>query len=220
VNERLQYILADYIAPWIVRGLAKTLRLRRVDFANLEKARDENGHVLYGCLHGRMFMPVLFYYGEGATTLVSQSRDGELVARLVHKLGHHTVRGSSHRGGREGLRSMIEAGKRGDIAMMVDGPRGPHEDPKMGTIALARLSGMAIIPTVGSASASWQFGSWDKFQLPKPFTRCFLMYGEPLHVPKSAKGEEAMEEYRLELKRRLIALRERSDRIASGEEAA
>ncbi len=211
-------MFADYVAPWLIRGLGSSLRIHQIDAHNIEAARDERGHLLFACLHGRMFLPVWHHRKEHATTLVSQSRDGEIVARLVHRIGHNTVRGSSTRGGREGLRAMVEAGKSNSIAMMVDGPRGPREDPKMGTIALARLTGMSILPTVGSASASWEFGSWDAFQLPKPYSRGFILYGEPLVVAKSTKGEEAMEQVRLELKRRLIELRKRADRIASGEE--
>ncbi len=218
MNERLQYILADYVAPSLVRGLASTLRMQIVDGHNLEAAKDAKGHYLIACLHGRMFLPVWQHRRDGVTTLVSRSRDGELVARLVHKLGHNTVRGSSHRGAREGLREMVEAGKHSILGMMVDGPRGPREDPKMGTIAIARMTGLTILPMTASAVPNWTFGSWDKFQLPKPFAKAYVLYGEPLKVPKTAKGAEAMEELRLELRRRLVALRERADRIASGGE--
>ncbi len=220
MNERTQYFLAEHVAPWLVRGLAGTIRIQLVGEEHLERARGENGRVLMACLHGRMFIPVWVHGSEGVTTLVSQSRDGEVVARLVHKLGHKTVRGSSHRGAFEGLREMIKVGKESTIAMMVDGPRGPREEPKMGTIALARLTGLPIVPLLGSAKSHWEFGSWDRFQLPKPFSRGIVGYGEGLIVPRSAKGEEAMEEYRVELQHRLLALKDRIDRVASGEEIA
>jgi len=220
VNERTQYFLADHVAPWLVRGLAGTLRIQHFGEEHLERAREKNGRVLLACLHGRMFIPVWVHGPEGVTTLVSQSRDGEIVARLVHKLGHNTVRGSSHRGAFEGLRAMISVGKESTLAMMVDGPRGPREEPKVGTIALARLTGLPIVPLLGAAKHNWEFGSWDRFQLPKPFSLGIVGYGEALSVPKSAKGDEAMEEYRVELKRRLLALKDRIDLVANGEETA
>lgn len=220
MNERTQYFLADHVAPLLVRGLASTLRIQPFGKDQYERAMAEKGRILFACLHGRMFVPVWVHGPDGVTTLVSQSRDGELVARLVHRLGHNTVRGSSHRGAFEGMREMIEVAKHGTIAMMVDGPRGPSGDPKMGTIALARLTGLPIVPLLGAAKNHWEFGSWDRFQLPKPFSRAVVGYGEPLTVPKTARGDEAMEEYRVELKQRLATLRDQIDRFISGEGTA
>lgn len=211
-------IAASYVAPALVGALARTLRIGTVGEDHLRAGMDEHGRYIFGCLHGRMFLPVWKHRHDRITTLVSQSRDGELVARLVEALGHRTVRGSSHRGGMAGLRKMVEAGRDGPLGMMVDGPRGPREDPKPGTIALARMTGLAIVPLAGVAVRAWEFNSWDRFQLPRPLSRAWVLYGEPLRVPRSAKGEDALEEYRLELQRRLIALRELGDRVARGEE--
>lgn len=86
----------------------------------------------------------------------------------------------------------------------------------MGVIAASRATGRPILPISGSPSACWQFSSWDRFTLPKPFSRVIIGYAEPLTVPKEARGEAELEEYRLELKRRLVAIHEETDALAGG----
>lgn len=128
-----------------------------------------------------MFIPVWIHRKDGITALVSESRDGEAVTQLVKAIGYDTIRGSSTRGGRAALKAMIDRGRNGsDLAIMVDGPRGPIYEPKAGTLAIARSAGATIVPTLGTASAYWQLASWDRFQVPKPFSRCVIGYGEPL----------------------------------------
>ncbi|MBS1260930.1 MAG: hypothetical protein MAG453_00246 [Calditrichaeota bacterium] len=217
MREMVENALASYLAPQLVGALARTVRVRRLDTHNLEAGLRHRGRIMFALFHGRMFLPVWLHRRQGYVTLVSQSRDGELVARVVHAIGHHTLRGSSHRGGSAGLRAMVEAGKTRPLAMMVDGPRGPRHEPKPGTIAIARLTGLPIVPIAGATFPNWELGSWDRFQLPKPFSRGVVAYGAPLIVPKDAKGEEALEQYRLELKRSLLALVERADRAVRRE---
>lgn len=216
-KDRLLYGAAQYLGPVLVGMVAMTLRVKVVGREHYERVRND-GNFIIACLHGRMFLPVWAQRRKGVTALVSQSRDGEAVTRLVMGLGYDTVRGSSHRGALAAVRGLVTALKRGPIAILVDGPRGPREEPKIGTVAVARTSGRPILPMVGAAWPNREFGSWDRFQLPRPFSRGVLLYGEPMLVPKSA-GSDDLESYRVELRERLIALRERADRIARGEEA-
>jgi lysophospholipid acyltransferase (LPLAT)-like uncharacterized protein len=218
-GDRFLFWAARYVAPLIVRALAVTLRVVRHDEHHWHAVRERRRGWVWACLHGRMFVPVWVHRGEDITTLVSRSRDGELVARLVEGLGHATERGSSHRGGAEGLRRMIAALRRGPVAMMVDGPRGPREVPKIGTVALARAGGVPVLPITASAERAWTFSSWDRFQLPRPFSRVHLLYGEPMVVERSAKGE-ALEQARASLQARLVALRVRADELAGREPGA
>lgn len=116
--------------------------------------------------------------------MISQHRDGELVARLVEKLGFDTVRGSSTRGGSAAAMQMIDRIRAGQIgAMICDGPRGPIYKMKPGAAYIAIQAGAATIPAIFAARSAWTFRSWDKFTVPKPFTRVFLLYGEPIPHP-------------------------------------
>ena len=211
LKYRILYFLAQYLGPVLVGMIARTMRVRVVG-AEHRRAAEDQGHFIIAALHGRMFLPVWGYRHSGITALVSQSRDGETVTRLVMGLGYGTVRGSSHRGALSAVRGLLNTLKQGPIAILVDGPKGPREEPKIGTIAVARASGRPILPMVGASHPAIEFHSWDRFQLPKPFSRGILIFGEPYIIPRDVKSEE-LEEWRLDLKRRLVGLREEADRL-------
>jgi len=131
--------------------------------------------------------------------LVSRSRDGEYIARIAAALGYRPVRGSSSRGR--------------PVTITPDGPRGPRYDIKPGLLALARNSGCDIIPAAMGLSAYWELPSWDRFRIPKPFSRGVHCWGEPLRVPPDA-DEAALGRLAQELRRRMIALEAHADRKA------
>jgi len=176
-----------------VRMLAGTLRVRREEaaVAPLWAARAP---LIYAMWHGRLLLLPCLYGGRGAHTLTSRSRDGELVSRWIRRLGLVPVRGSSSRGGGEALRALTRALRNGrEVVVVPDGPRGPREVLKPGVIALARLSGAPIVPVAVGASREWRLRSWDEFRIPRPFARCVVRFGEPIHVARTAgpAGEEA-----------------------------
>ncbi len=206
MNDSLLYFAAEYIGPQVVGLIARTVRYRTIGDEHLQRAKAK-GPFIFATFHGKMFTPVWYLRGQEYYTLVSQSKDGELVARLVKGIGHHTVRGSSTRGavgGLKGLVTLIKSGK--SVAFMADGPKGPREDPKIGPVALARLTGAPIVPIIGATNRFWQFRkSWDQFELPKPFSKAVIGYSESLYVPANAKGDD-LENLRLELKTRMLKL--------------
>jgi hypothetical protein len=131
-----------------------------------------------------MIVPVWFARRLKIVAMISQHRDGELVARLVQKLGYETVRGSSTRGGTGAALQMIERLKAGQVgAMICDGPKGPIYKMKPGTPYMAIEAGAVVIPATFAATSCWTFRSWDRFTVPKPFSRVFLLWGEPIPVP-------------------------------------
>lgn len=136
--------------------------------------------------HGRMMVPVWHSRGRKIAAMVSQHRDGELVSRMVHRLGYETVRGSSTRGGTEAALELLERIRGGQPAAMIcDGPRGPIYKMKPGTPFLAIQAGAVVIPTSFAASSRWILSSWDRFQIPKPFSRVYVLYGDPISPPDS-----------------------------------
>ena len=143
--------------------------------------------------------------------MVSQHDDGEMIAQTVEKLGFTTVRGSSTRGGRQALMDIVRELKKGKIAtMMPDGPHGPRHVFKPGAIYIAQLARVPILPMTFSSNRFFQFRSWDKFMLIKPFSRSVIMYGEPYHVPARLEPSQ-LETVRAELEIKLIELEGAAD---------
>lgn len=138
--------------------------------------------------------------------LISQHRDGRLIAAVVQRLGIQSVAGSSTRGGTEALRGLLRCLRQGHhVAVTPDGPKGPRHSCKSGVVALAKLSGFPILPMSVHFDRKWTFGSWDKMELPKPFSRAYVQYGELMSVHREATEEE-VEEARKKLEHTLIAM--------------
>lgn len=171
---------------------------------------------IYAVWHGRILLLPLLYGWRRARVLASRSRDGELLARFVARFGLETVRGSSTRGGAEALRLLSRSLKAGrDVVVVPDGPTGPPETVKPGIVALAKVSGAPIVPLAAGASAEWRLASWDEFRIPKPFARCVVRFGDPIHVAPALDraGEEAA---RKEVEAALRAVAWHADQEAHG----
>ncbi|MBM3517955.1 MAG: DUF374 domain-containing protein [Alphaproteobacteria bacterium] len=160
--------------------------------------------------HGRLLMmPYAWRRARSVKLLISQHRDGELLAQAVRGFRFGTIRGSSRRGGLRAVRAMLKSLAAGEhIAITPDGPRGPAMRASEGVVNLARLSGAAILPAAYGARAGWTLASWDRFLLPLPLGGGVILWGEPVRVPRDGDPEAA----RAELEARLNALTAEADR--------
>ena len=123
--------------------------------------------------------------------MVSEHQDGELIARIIHKLGNKTARGSSTRGGRKAFVEMVQSLRNGGTgAMLPDGPTGPRHVFKPGTILLAQRAQIPMLHITFGSYPAWILRSWDRFTIPKPFSKSVLFIGEPIWVEKGLKGAE------------------------------
>jgi lysophospholipid acyltransferase (LPLAT)-like uncharacterized protein len=133
-----------------------------------------------------LYFPHL-YYRQRFTILVSHSKDGEFVSRVLQCFGAHVTRGSSSRGGAQALREIVRKVRGGyHAALTPDGPRGPRYHVQPGIVAVAQKTGAAIVPVTYSARWKKVFRSWDAFLIPLPFSRIVVIYGQPIYVPASA----------------------------------
>lgn len=160
---------------------------------------------IYAFWHGWLLGLIYTHRKRGIRVLVSTHRDGELVARVITRLGFGAVRGSTTRGGGRALFTLAALRDEAPLGVAPDGPRGPARRVHAGVIYLAQRSGLPIVPLTSAANPCWRASSWDRFAVPLPFARCAVGYGEPLWVPSQAKGAE-IEELRGELEARLNTL--------------
>ncbi len=201
--------LAPALAPPLgaaaLRLLTATCRIRFVEGRAGERWRAGTPFI-FATWHSRVLLLPALYRGRRLRVLISRSRDGEMIARLCARFGLDVARGSSSRGGAEALRALTRALAEGTSVMVVpDGPRGPREVVKPGLVALAALSGAAIVPVALGASSEWRLRSWDGFRVPRPFARCVVRFGEPITVPRGA-DPDAREAARKEIDAALHAV--------------
>jgi len=144
------------------------------------------------CFWHQCVLPCTFYFRRtGATIIVSQSFDGELITRILELFGFGTTRGSSSRGAREGLLGLKEVIENGKPAIFTaDGPRGPIHRTKMGPIKLAHLTGARIGAFHLQPERAWTMRSWDHFLVPKPFTRIAVSWARWTQVPTDLAPED------------------------------
>jgi lysophospholipid acyltransferase (LPLAT)-like uncharacterized protein len=200
--------LAPALAACLLKTIGATLRVHvvRGEIEPALYARRPN--VIYAFWHGHLLYLMYRYRGSGVYILVSQSRDGEVLSRILRRFGLPAIRGSSSRGGRRSLLELVRRVRAGaSAAIAPDGPRGPRHQAQSGIITLARLTEIPIIPV--SVGARWkiEFQSWDRLLLPLPGSRVVVAYGEPVVVPSDADAE-LLEQKRQELEGKLLKLTE------------
>ena len=187
--------LVEFVGKVYMMLLGYTARVKVVNKEKVLPFWREGKNVIYALWHSRVVFPVA--YGRyrlkksNLSMIVSQSRDGEYIARILETLGFLPVRGSSSGGGARAFSRLLSLGEKGyDLAVTPDGPRGPKEVVKPGIIELAQKSGLTIVPVSYSSSLKKIFKSWDRFMLPFPFSKVVLIFGNPLEVRAEADDIE------------------------------
>lgn len=160
----------------------------------------------------RCVFPAAFYFRDrDVSVMTSRSFDGEYIARIIEKFGFRAVRGSSSRGAVGALLGMHNVIEEGRIAAFtIDGPRGPRYLAKPGPVLLARNTGATIRCFYISVKDAWVLNSWDRFVIPKPFTRAHVRWSGPILVPREA---EDLDGYQSQMQAALERVREDADRL-------
>ncbi len=201
--------LVPRLAPSLIRLHLGTLRIRWLGVESCDPPVDLRTPFIYAFWHQRLLLFTYTHRFQGVTVLISHHADGDLIAKTVEGLGFFTVRGSTTRGGGQAL-FQLKSRRGVDLAVTPDGPRGPRHELKAGTIYLAALTGYPIIPATVSYERFWQFGSWDGFMVPRPFTRALVQVADPFPVPRDAVND--VEPYRRKLERILRDVTNDTDR--------
>ena len=205
-RDRMLIRIADRAFYLAIRLIGATIRWETNGPEHPNTVTAEGRQPIYCLWHDRIFAGTYYLRDRGIVVMTSQSLDGEYIARFLKRFGFGTVRGSSSRGGVKALVEMIRRMRQGSpMAFTVDGPRGPRYVAKTGPIVLSKKTGNPILPFSVECSSFWTVNSWDRMQIPKPFTRARFMIGEPIFVP-AATDDETIENKRMELQRALETL--------------
>ena len=214
------FAMASYI--WFVHATTRWRIVRR----DIPESywREEKPFIL-AFWHGRLLMmPYCWPRGRRMHMLISQHRDGGLIANTISYFGMHTIRGSTARQGRAkgaqaSVLEMLRKLKAGDyVGLTPDGPRGPRMRATDGIAAVARLAGVPVIPCGFSTRRRHLMPSWDRFIVPLPFSRGVFVWGEPILVEPGARGE-AIELARVAIETGINLVSEEADRLSGHDPA-
>lgn len=196
------------IASWLIRGIAETLTLEVIDHAEILRSRIRPP-LIWTFWHNRMFLipylHELWLPDVPGCILSSPSGDGQIIADACAAFRLEAVRGSSSRKGMSALITLAEKVKAGyDVGITPDGPRGPCYHLNPGPLKLAQLTGALILPIHVHYDEAWEFKTWDRFQLPKPFSKARIILDHPVEIPRKL-DDAAFEQMRLSIEQTMQA---------------
>ena len=190
----------------LIAALARTWRGEARGAEHLDAVRAAGRQPILALWHGRILPAIPYFRDRGIVAVTSENFDGEWIGRIMRRFGYAAARGSTSRGGSRALiqlRRDMAAGR--PAAFTVDGPRGPARQAQAGAVWLAKATGNPVVPFHIEADRRWEAPSWDRAQVPHPWSRVAVAIGPPLDVPAAA-DEAGIEAARAELERRLADL--------------
>jgi lysophospholipid acyltransferase (LPLAT)-like uncharacterized protein len=212
-NPRLIRVVA-VLAAGLIRAWMATVRYRTVNLDGAPHPADADvERFIYAFWHESLLAPANFR--ARVRILISRHADGELIARAAQRLGFGVVRGSTTRGGGGALVELWDCSRAAHVLFTPDGPRGPRRRVQPGMIVLASRSGLPIVPVGVGYSRAWRAGSWDRFAVPWPFSRCVFVAGESVRIPPDV-GRNRLDDYRLLVEGRMLQATETAERLAAG----
>ena len=214
--KRLEAATIAVVGYRAAAALGATLRWRTEGLEHYDAIVQKGRQPVMAFWHGRILPATIYFRRRGIVVITSENFDGEWIAGIIERFGYGTSRGSTSRGGRRALLQLVRdmaAGK--PAGFTVDGPRGPARIAQPGAVWLAKATGNPVLPFHLEADRHWTLRSWDRTQIPKPFSTVALVVGEPFHVAGDA-DDRAIESARLELETRLQALEARAANLLAG----
>jgi hypothetical protein len=198
-GQRVALWVAPRLTALVLAAIGVTLRFKVIAEQNAIPATPPAKGIF--CFWHRCTLPCGWYFRKfRCSILISQSFDGELIARTLGLLGYNSVRGSSSRGGAGGLLALAAVLEKGDpVVFTADGPRGPIYQTKIGPVKLAQMTGEPIGSFYLLPERAWVMKSWDQFLIPKPFSRVAVSWTRSIVAPPEDADAVALEAVRMEL---------------------
>lgn len=190
-KQRVSIRLADLLFYLLIAVIGRTLKFE-VENGELLEEVERCGEVpILTFWHDRIFSSTYYFRNRRIVVMTSQSFDGEYIARFIQRFGYGAARGSSTRGGIGALIEMIKLVKAGAAcAFTVDGPKGPRYEAKVGPCLLSKKADAPIVPFVIETASYWTVNSWDRLQIPQPFSRARVFFSKPIRVSADADEQE------------------------------
>lgn len=215
--KRLQVAAIAAVGYPLIALLGSTLRWRVEGLEHYDAILRSGRQPVMGFWHGRIVTATYYFRRRGIVVITSENFDGEWIARIIERFGYGTARGSTTRGARKATMQLMRALRSGHPAgFTLDGPKGPARVAQPGAVWLAGATGNPVLPFHLEASAHWTVSSWDRTQIPKPFSTVALVVGEPMDVPAGLAGD-GLEQARQALEARLTGLEARCQRLLAGD---
>jgi len=216
-SKRLQARLISALGYPLIAALGSTLRWRADGAEHYQRVLDSGRRPIMAFWHGRILPATVYFRKRGIVVITSENFDGEWIAGIIERFGYGTSRGSSSRGAVKALVQLkrdMAAGK--PAAFTLDGPRGPAQAAQAGAIWLAKATGNPIIPFHIEAGRYWTANSWDRTQIPKPWSTVAIAIGEPMEIAADV-DEAGIEAGRQDLESRLRTLEARAASMITGQ---
>ena len=189
-KKMLRFLGNNFLVPF-VNVLCKTLKITEHNKPGPIKGSVNVDNYIFAFWHGTMLVPWYVLRSYSPTAIISQSKDGELLAKLLKRWDYELKRGSSSRDGKAVLEELVESAvNKKSIAITPDGPRGPREEMKAGAIVVSKKSQVPVILIGVCYNKKIRLNSWDKFEIPYLFTRVKLIYSDPIFVEKELSYNE------------------------------
>ena len=163
------------------------------------------GRRIYVFWHENILFPLYLRGHCHLTMLLSRHRDADVLATIARLSGFGTVRGSTGRGGQEALRELVKISETDHVTITPDGPRGPRRQLAHGPIYLSSRTGLPIVAMGFGYDRPWRLNSWDRFAIPKPFSRARAVVAPPIQIPRNISRDDA-ETHRLAVQDLLVQL--------------
>jgi lysophospholipid acyltransferase (LPLAT)-like uncharacterized protein len=189
-QNSLRFIGQMFLAN-IVTGLCKSLKVLKINDESIKKLDNENKNYILAFWHGTMLLPWYLHGKPNCAALISKSKDGALLAKILKHWNYNVVRGSSSTGGDIALAIMIDFAKNDySVTITPDGPKGPAHKFKAGAVITAKKSKVPLILAGVGFKKKKVLSNWDKFEVPHFFSEAKIIYSEPIFIEANLSYEE------------------------------
>lgn len=191
VRQDLLRFSGHFFLYYIISALCKSLKITTINEKAIKDLKSKNQNFVLAFWHGTMLLPWYLHGAPGFAGLTSQSKDGDLLAKILRKWKYKVIRGSSNSGGEESLETMIDFAKNNfSIAITPDGPKGPRHKFKAGAVITAKKANVPVILAGAGFKRKKILKNWDQFEIPYFFSEAKIIYSDPVYVNSNLTYEE------------------------------
>ncbi len=191
IRQDFLRFIGNHFLYYAVNVLCKSLKFNYTNKNIIDELERQNKNFVLAFWHGSMLLPWYLFKNKNFVALTSQSKDGDLLARILKRWNYDVVRGSSSKGGEVALGIMVDYAKnKSSIAITPDGPKGPPHQFKAGAVIIAKRSGLPVVLAAVGVKRKRNLKSWDSFEIPKLFSPANVLFSEPMYVDEKLNHDE------------------------------